>query len=292
MQPDLSDIQPVLLCGGAGSRLYPLSTPEMPKPYLNLISEDTSLLQETAMRVKGAKSPVIICHEDHVDLTLQQLDQVNIRAEMLIAEPVRKNTGPAVALVTHALADEADPVLLFLPCDHKIGDGEAFHAALKKGEVAANGESIVLFAEEPQYAETGYGYISLEQGNDAGVSKIRSFHEKPCEQTARQYIQDGYLWNTGIIMARVSVLREAFKGDAPDIWKCVTTPDLLIKVEKQNHPGIPLLSAALKIFNAMPGISFDVAILEKYEHLECVPVSMKWADIGHFGALERKSGAK
>ncbi len=292
MPPDLSGIQPVILCGGLGSRLYPLSTPEKPKPYLNLIADDVSLLQETALRIKNAKNPVVICYEDHIDLTLQQLGEVNVKAEILISEPVRKNTGPAVALAAHALADDADQVLLFLPCDHKIEDIDAFHLALINAEGAAQKSAIVLFAEKPHYAETGYGYISLEKGNAGKVSKIHSFHEKPREQAAVQYIRDGYLWNTGIIMARASVLQEAFKEHAPDIWGCITKPDIWVKRDRQNHPDIRILSAAMEVFNAMPKISFDVAILEKSNHLECVPVSMKWADIGRFNVLGKPSIAK
>ena len=286
MQPDLSGIQPVLLCGGLGSRLYPLSTPEKPKPYLNLISEDVSLLQETALRVKNARSPVIICHQDHIDLTLQQLDAVDIKTRMMIAEPVRRNTAPAVALATHALSDDADPVLLFLPCDHQIGDVDAFHMALKKGEVAARKGGIVLFAEKPRYAETGYGYISLEQDKSDGASKIHSFHEKPHEQIAEIYIKDGYLWNTGIVMARASVLREAFKAYAPAIWGGISTPNIFVNAVIQNHSNVLCLSVAIDVFETIPNISFDVAILEKCDDLECVPVSMKWADIGRFEALE------
>ncbi len=286
MRPDLSGIQPVLLCGGLGSRLYPLSTPEKPKPYLNLISDDLSLLQETALRLKGAGDPVILCHEDHIDLSLQQLDEADVKTGMVIAEPMRKNTAPAVALATYTLADDTDPLLLFLPCDHQIKDVEAFHAALEKAENAAKKEAIVLFAEKPHYAETGYGYISVEGESDGGVARIASFHEKPQEQVAKKYIRGGYLWNTGIVMARASVLEESFKKYAPDIWENVSTPDLLAERRLQNHSGIMVLSAALSIFQSMPNISFDVAILEECDHLECVPVSMKWADIGRLDTLK------
>ena len=278
MQPDLSEILPVLLCGGLGARLYPISTPEKPKPYLNLTSESESLLQITARRMSGALEPVVICHKDHVAMTREQFIDIDIVPKQIIAEPMRRNTGPAIALAVSALQYTPDQIILCLPCDHEIQDLDCFISALCHGVKAARDGHIALFAEKPSYAETGYGYISLSQETSLlNVYDVHSFHEKPNMAAAKEYIEHGFLWNTGMVMAKVSALMDVFIHYTPEIWA------ILGQCERQKADEVWSVSG--KYFEEIPSVSFDVAILEKCQSLKCVPVEMGWKDIGNLSAL-------
>lgn len=240
----------MLLCGGVGSKLYPLSTPEKPKPFLNLISEH-SMLQETALRVQSFRPPVLVCHHTHEMLVIAQLAEAGLTFARIISERVRRNTGPAIAAVVNALANQPEAIILCLPCDHAVLDNQAFKDSIHAGLAPAEEGQIVLFGALPAFPETGYGYIETAPQRLSGAQKIVKFHEKPDDATARTYIQKGFYWNTGMVMGRIDTLTRAFQVHAPDLLR----NDVCI--------------------------SFDHAVLEHAENLSLIPTQMGWHDIGH-----------
>ena len=264
----LRDIRPVLLCGGMGRRLSPLSTPEKPKPFLPLLSSH-SMLQETLLRVSGTKDPAILCSKDHAHLVQKDLDALSIRADLIIREPLSRNTAPAIALAAKAY-QETEEILLFLPCDHKIENMSAFHDALCIAYEGAKTGHIMLFGERPDTPDTGYGYIQAT--GEGNILAVQKFHEKPDLDHAARYMNAGFFWNTGMIMARADALAKAFADDAPEIWSLALHIDPL-NINQQ-------------IFAKMPDISIDYALLEKIQSLKLVPTSLGWSDIGTLDRLK------
>lgn len=273
MRRNLELIQPVLLCGGLGQRLYPLSTPDKPKPFLNLTSE-LSMLQETALRVSELKPPMVLCNDQHVDMVYKDIDGINLKVGPVIGEPTSKNTGPACALaVKYFLEMEKDEILLFLPCDHVIKNLPAFHEAIEKSYDAANKDQIVLFGEQPSSPDTGYGYIQVKpEPNQKSVKTIQQFIEKPVLEDAMSYLEQGYLWNTGIMVVRTSTLLRAFQEHAPDIWHVIK--DLSVKHFTD------------KDYSKCPDISIDYALLENMHGIMVCEVDMGWSDIGTMDRLK------
>ncbi|MCB9964268.1 MAG: NTP transferase domain-containing protein [Rhodospirillales bacterium] len=272
-RPDLSAIRPVLLCGGLGRRLFPLSTPDKPKPFLALCSDKT-MLQETALRFLGAKPPVVICNRQHADLVRADLSEIKMAPHLILEEPCCRNTAPAAALAARYFQDQApDELLLFLPCDHKIARPEVLHAAVAKSIGAAISGDFVLFGETPSMPDTGYGYIRAgeKQAGSEEVLRVQHFHEKPEAERARTYIEDGCYWNTGLLLVRADALAAAFAAYMPEFWECVQTLDL-------PNPD-------LESFTHLPDISLDYALLEKIQTCALCPVDMGWSDIGTLDRL-------
>jgi len=276
-------IIPVILSGGSGSRLWPLSRENHPKQYLSLTSDKT-MLQETLLRLEGLdglSDPVIICNVNHRFLVAEQLQQIGINNPKILLEPVGKNTAPAIAAAAlHSLKMADDAVLLVLSADHVIQDIKAFHKSIKIAIKQALEGKLVTFGIVPTDANTGYGYIKLSDGNHAGVSKVEEFVEKPDIETARGYLEQGnYLWNSGMFVFRARVFIDELTSYSPDIFASVTrafdsaVQDLdFIRLDKQ-------------AFESSPSDSIDYALMEKSHNVVVVPLDAKWNDIGSWSAL-------
>ena len=277
-------IQPVILSGGAGTRLWPLSREMFPKQMLALTSELT-LIQETARRTAQANrfaAPVVICNADHRFLIQNQLGAIGQPPQALLIEPIARNTAAALATIAlYGAEQDPEQLLLVMPSDHLISQPEAFLAAISAGEKLAQAGHIVTFGITPDRPETGYGYI--KQGNaipNAAGYAISSFVEKPDRATAEAYIREGtYLWNGGLFFAKASVLLAEFRLHAPDILEAATQA---LQQAKREGGVIALAEAPLRTCPAKP---FDKAVMEKTSHGAVVPVSMGWSDIGTWNAL-------
>jgi mannose-1-phosphate guanylyltransferase/mannose-6-phosphate isomerase len=259
-------IKPVILCGGSGTRLWPLSSRREPKQFLRLASE-RSMLQDTALRVSDRarfQRPLAIGSARHAGLLHSALPDADI-----LLEPHARNSAPPIAAA--CLLCEPEDLILILPADHHIGRPAAFLEAIARGESAALQAEIVTFGIEPDHAATGYGYIEAE--GDAELRKVSRFVEKPDLATAEAYLASGrFFWNAGIFLFQASVMLEAFKAHAPDILHDV----------EEALDG-PFLSP--HHFARVRSQSIDYAILEHADNISVVPVSMEWGDLGDFRAL-------
>ena len=290
-------IQPVILCGGSGTRLWPLSREQHPKQLLALNGDSLSLLQHTARRLDGltisAAPPIVLCNEDHRFMVADQLRAVGAQPAAIMLEPVGKGTAPALTLAAlHALADD-DPVLMVMPSDHVIAGREAFHhAVLRAAALAAEG-CIVSFGVPPASAETGYGYIrageELHPGRTPAAYSVSSFVEKPDAETARRYVEAGtYLWNGGMYLVRSSVWIEALAR---------LRPEMLGACELAHAQGVrdgDFYRVDPHAFAECPADSIDYAVMERLGAQRArnggpaaavVSLAAEWSDVGAWDAL-------
>lgn len=279
---------PVILSGGSGTRLWPLSRELYPKQMLPLVSKGT-MLQETLARLDGVEqvsAPVIVCNENHRFLVAEQMLESGVKPQAIVLEPVGRNTAPAVAVAAmvavagkHAPTDDQDPLLLVLPADHVIRDLGAFHAALAAGCEAARAGKLVTFGVVPSKPETGYGYIRRAQG-DGPAYPIAQFVEKPDLDTARGYVDSGeYFWNSGMFLFKASSVLEELRTQAPDIYRACTQA-----VTAARH-DLDFTRLPSEQFEACPSDSFDYAVMEKTRHGVVVPLDAGWSDVGSWSAL-------
>lgn len=271
-------IHPVILCGGSGTRLWPLSTPDHPKQFLSLTS-DKSMIEDTAERFETAQHPglaftrpLVIGSKRHESLLNTKLPDAR-----KILEPMGRNSAPAVAAA--CLVYDREDLVLILPADHDIQNVPAFHAAIAIAAEAAESGAIVTFGIEPTHPATGYGYIKTHGERGArGALPVEKFVEKPDVETAKGYLEaGGYFWNAGIFLFKASVMLDALEGYAPDVLSG-TRNAMAGKVGDAVH-----LDPAL--FAATPSISIDYAIMERAPNVQTVPVSMGWSDVGGYRAL-------
>jgi len=276
-------ILPVILSGGAGTRLWPLSRELYPKQLLPLGSDKT-MLQETVRRldgVAGVENPLIVCNEAHRFMVAEQIRQLDKVAEAIILEPCGRNTAPAVAIAAfYALKMEIDPILLILPADHLIQDVAQFHQAIHVGEKQAQQGALVTFGIVPEKAETGYGYIRAEREDDFSVSAVAEFVEKPDLETAQKYLAAGnYYWNSGMFMFKASRYLEELQQFQPDMFSACEdaftgmTSDL--DFQRLNSSKFALC----------PSNSIDYAVMEKTDRAVVIPLAAGWNDIGSWSAL-------
>jgi mannose-1-phosphate guanylyltransferase/mannose-6-phosphate isomerase len=285
---------PVILSGGSGTRLWPLSRELYPKQLLPLIGERT-MLQQTAARLAGVEEvapPVVVCNESHRFMVAEQLRELGVSAQAIVLEPVGRNTAPAVAVAalvalentgatgSHDTAGSADPVLIVLPADHVIRDVDAFRAAVAAGRAAADAGRLVTFGIVPDRPETGYGYIRRGPG-DGPAYPVAEFVEKPDAETARAYVESGvYFWNSGMFMFRASVYLAELQRHAPEILApckaavAAATRDL----DFTRLPG--------DSFAQCPSDSIDYAVMEKTHSAVVVPLDAGWSDVGSWSALQ------
>lgn len=277
--------QPVILSGGSGTRLWPLSRRTYPKQLLSLVG-DGSLLQQAVRRLSGTRDvapPIVIANDDHRFLVRQQLEEIGIAPAALILEPVGRNTAPAVALACHAaMRDGADPIIGIFASDHRIEDESSFTESLRKAISGAEAGWIVTFSIAPTRPETGYGYI--QHGSAiAGlnhVDTVSAFVEKPDAATAQSYLdQGGYGWNSGMFVFRASVMLEEMRRFAPEAENAAAEA----YSSAQQDIGFTRLDADL--FGAAPSISIDVAVMEKTDRAATVSADMGWSDLGSWRAL-------
>lgn len=267
----------IILAGGSGSRLWPLSRELYPKQLLNLIS-DKSLLQSTFERLTNCmqKDEILsITNTKHSANVRMQLAQLTENPKVL-SEPVSKNTAPAIALATKYIMQETgeDPVILVVPSDHLIQDKEHFLSTVKKGEKLAEEGYIVTFGIKPNYPETGYGYINTLKPLDIGF-KVKEFVEKPNLETAEKYLKAGtYYWNSGIFMFKASTMLAEIEKNAPEISKIAQNVDFT------KSSDIPFLE-----FDKMPSISIDYAVMEKSDKIALVALESDWNDLGSWQSI-------
>ena len=274
---------PIIMAGGSGSRLWPLSRQLNPKQFLPLADADFSMLQATIQRLDGlgAELPRLICNEQHRFLAAEQLRLLGLEKAGILLEPVGRNTAPAIALAALQACGEAeDPILLVLAADHLIKDVEAFQTCIQTALPLAQDGKLVTFGIVPTHAETGYGYI--EQGIDVGVGgfKVSRFVEKPDLVTAQEYLANGsYFWNSGMFMFRASRYLEELETYRPDILAACRAA---LADGSQDMHFTRVDEAA---FAACPDDSVDYAVMEKTSDAVMVPLDAGWSDIGSWAAL-------
>tara|TARA_R110000796_G_scaffold88981_1_gene192381 strand:- start:17377 stop:18816 length:1440 start_codon:yes stop_codon:yes gene_type:complete len=276
-------IFPVILSGGSGSRLWPVSREHYPKQFLNLHKDDRSLLQEAAQRlnnVEGTGTPLIVCNEEHRFLVAEQMHQIGLENTQIILEPYGRNTAPALALAALAAQSvSAEAELLVMPADHVIKDEAAFAEAVAKGSELANQGKLVTFGITPNTPHTGYGYIKRGNAQGAGYNVDR-FVEKPDQERAESYLASGdYLWNSGIFLFKASVYLEALRQYAPDIL------DVCERAYAQRSEDLDFLRIDQEIFAQCRSESIDYAVMEHTQEAAVVPMDPGWSDIGAWDAL-------
>lgn len=278
---NLTTIQPVILAGGAGTRLWPLSRERKPKQFLNLLG-DRSLLQQTIARLQslGCRPSYVICNEAHRFLAAEQLRQADAGDASIFLESVARNTAPATALAAlQATSSGDDPLLLVLPADHVIRDMGAFRQSVEKASVLARQDRIVTFGVAPERAETGYGYIERGEAIEAGWTAAR-FVEKPDAIKAAEYLASGrYYWNSGMFLLRASLYLRELERYAPDILSACR--DALAGARRD----LDFIRVDAQAFARSPSNSIDYAIMEHTRNAAVVALDAGWNDLGAWAAL-------
>ncbi|GGW58710.1 mannose-1-phosphate guanylyltransferase/mannose-6-phosphate isomerase [Alishewanella tabrizica] len=274
-------ILPVIMAGGTGSRLWPLSRDLMPKQFLKLDGQQT-MLQATVARLAGidAVAPLVICNEEHRFIAAEQLRQISQLDHNIILEPVGRNTAPAIALAAMtAIKKGTDPLLLVLAADHVITNTAAFRAAVEQAALFATEDNLVTFGIVASAPETGYGYI--KRGNARGVGfAVAQFVEKPNQTIASQYIQSGeYYWNSGMFMFKASVYLTELKQHRPDIFAACE------RAMAEVDPDLDFIRVNKDAFLACPDDSIDYAVMEKTASAIVVPLDAGWNDVGAWSSL-------
>lgn len=275
-------LQPVLLSGGVGSRLWPISRESHPKQFLPLASE-LSMLQETLHRTAGmeAANPIVVCNDEHRFMVAEQLRQVDLIAAALILEPEGRNTAPAVALAAiHAIEKDPDAILLVLPADHLIENVKAFVDAVQKAQPVAQQGRLVTFGVVPSSPETGYGYIKC--GEDLGDSMfgLDRFVEKPDLDTAQEYVDQGdYLWNSGMFLMRADSYLQELQRLAPEILSSCQS------AMASSSEDMDFIRPDAQAFAGCPSDSIDYAVMEKTQLGAVASLDCGWSDIGGWSAL-------
>ncbi len=279
-------VTPVILSGGAGSRLWPLSREHYPKQCLPLLGGHT-LLQDTVLRltaVPALQAPVVVCNEAHRFLVAEQLRAINRTPQAILLEPAGRSTAPAVAVAAlEAQARDPEAILLVLPADHVIQHPARFHEALALARQAASEGELVTFGVVPTRAETGFGYIKAGRGQ-SGTRPIQAFIEKPERVRAEQYLVSGdYYWNSGMFMFRAERYLQELAQHAPPILAAARAA---LESARRDMDFTRLDEAA---FLACPADSIDYAVMEKTAHAQVVPLDAGWSDVGSWSALGEAS---
>ena len=278
---------PVILSGGSGSRLWPLSRKLYPKQFLALTGEH-SLFQQTLQRLAfdGMQKPVVVCNLEHRFIVNEQLAKIGVTAQGMLLEPFGRNTAPAVAMAAlQLLADGRDELMLVLPADHVIDDELALRKALELARVAADEGEMVLFGIPANSPETGFGYIKAARGDDGddlvpGAYRVMQFVEKPDAMRAAEFVRSGgYYWNSGMFLFRASRYLDELRAHEPDIYDtCV------LALERSKLAGGALTIDA-GTFECCPDNSIDYAVMEKTSRACVVPLAAGWNDVGSWSSL-------
>ena len=280
-------IIPIILAGGSGTRLWPLSRKHYPKQLIDLIN-DKSMLQNTVQRLAGCKNieqPVVICNDEYRFMVAEQMRQINIEPEFIILEPVGRNTAAAITVASLMIAKKYDdPILLILPADHLIENVLSFHDMIALGNDNAEKGNLVTFGIIPEKIETGYGYI--KKGDKTpdfdNVYKIDKFIEKPSFDDAKKYIDSGfYCWNSGMFMFKTSAILKELKENASAIYKTCQ------KAVEKGSEDLDFFRLDKESFKKVPSDSIDYKVMEKTSNGVIIPCNIGWSDIGSFDALFR-----
>ncbi|MFC5526986.1 mannose-1-phosphate guanylyltransferase/mannose-6-phosphate isomerase [Rhodanobacter ginsengisoli] len=274
---------PLILSGGSGSRLWPVSRKNLPKQFLPLVGNGT-LFQQTIARTRqlpDVGAPIVVASEDHRFLAADQLLEAGVENASIVLEPVARNTAPAIALgALQALQHDADAILLVLPADHLIGDTASFVAAVQEAMPLAARDWLVTFGIRPDRPETGFGYIRRAQAIDDNGYQVGQFVEKPDLATAESYLADGgYDWNSGMFLFKASRYVEELAEHAPAMLAAVRAAHAKASVD------LDFVRIDRDAFAAVPDDSIDYAVMEKTRRAAVIPVSCAWSDIGSWSAL-------
>ncbi len=276
-------IIPLILSGGSGTRLWPISRKNLPKQFLSLAGSET-LFQQTvqrALRLQDVAAPIVVASDGHRFLAAEQLKELNIQDADILLEPVARNTAPAIAVgALRAMARNVDAIILVLPADHLIGDDQAFRDAVAKARPLAEKGWLVTFGIRPDRPETGFGYIRRGEPLEGETFKIEQFVEKPQLDVAERYLASGeYDWNSGMFMFRASQYLEELGTHAPDMLQAAR------KAFDKANIDLDFVRLDAPSFATAPSDSIDYAVMEKTARAAVVPVACGWSDIGSWDAL-------
>lgn len=286
-------IIPVILSGGSGSRLWPMSRELNPKQFLPLCSEQ-SMLQETMTRLDGVAElgkPVVVCNEEHRFLVAQQMRDIGVDVDKIILEPVARNTAPAICAAAEYIQKKkpsGDDVMLVLSADHVIQNHDAFHQAIESGYQVAQQGQLVTFGIVPDKAETGYGYIKRSdqfvgakgQAVIDNAWHVAQFVEKPDQKTAQRYFESGeYYWNSGMFMFQAGTILQEMESLSEDIFQAVK------KAVSSGSKDMDFCRLGSEAFSASPSDSIDYAVMEKTDKVVVLPLDANWNDVGAWSAM-------
>jgi mannose-1-phosphate guanylyltransferase len=283
-----TSLVPVILCGGTGTRLWPLSRATYPKQYWPLAGTGgETLLQQTQQRLEGLQglaSPLLICNEDHRFVVAEQMRQIGVSPAAILLEPLGRNTAPAVAVAAlQATAGGQDPLLLVLAADHVIRDAAQFRATVEVGVPAAQAGQLVTFGIVPLGPETGYGYIEASQPLQAELTApvpICRFVEKPDLATAEQFLTTGrFTWNSGMFLFKASAILAELERLAPEVVSACRS------AMEHESPDLDFLRLEREAFTSCPSVALDVAVMEKTDRGAVLPLDAGWSDVGSWSAL-------
>lgn len=278
----MARITPLIMCGGAGTRLWPASRRNAPKQFITLLGA-RSTFQDTVLRVSDPtlfEPPVVITNDEYRHMAADQLDAIGVSGEILL-EPARRDSGPAIAAGAHLIACSApDALVLVLAADHVVRDEAAFLAAVREAAETASGGRIITFGVKPDHPSTAYGYIARAPGAPAeGVASVAAFVEKPDAETAARYLAEGYLWNAGNFLFRAdAMLGEYARFDAATVAAAGAA------VERAER-DLGRLRLDAESFSACTPLSIDFAVMEKSDKVSVMPVDMGWSDVGSWHAV-------
>lgn len=274
---------PVILSGGSGTRLWPISRKDYPKQYLPLFGDKT-ILQQTILRLNGLDNlsdPIIICNEDHRFIVAEQCRQIEVNSPTILLEPIGRNTAPAIAAAAlQAIKDADNSILLVLSADHVIQDVDAFHQAINFAIKQAQSGKLTTFGVVPTNPNTSYGYIQTSNAFKNGAYKVEKFIEKPDLETANLFLSQGnYFWNSGMFLFKSKILIDQLKLHAPDLLNSVC------KAVDKSSIDLDFIRLEKQSFESSPSISIDYALMEKSNNLVVVPLDAMWSDIGSWSEL-------
>ncbi|WJW76697.1 mannose-1-phosphate guanylyltransferase/mannose-6-phosphate isomerase [Thiohalobacter sp. IOR34] len=278
------NIYPVILTGGAGSRLWPLSREYFPKPLLPLVG-DRTLLQESALRLEGldaVQPPLFVCNEEHRFLVAEQVQEIGQTPTGILLEPEGRNTAPALTIAALALVEKSpEAVMVVMPADHVIPDRERFQGTVAEGIALAEQGFLVTFGIVPDRPETGYGYIRRGQAiDDSPAFAVAQFVEKPDQATAEEYLASGeFLWNSGIFVMRADRWLEEIGRFRPEILAACE------QAVAGGRSDIDFCRVGKEAFLSSPSDSIDYAVMEKTDHAAVVPMATEWSDVGAWSAI-------
>ena len=275
-------IIPIILSGGAGTRLWPLSWGDHPKQFLSLISDKT-MIQETLLRLDGLETgnPIISCGESHRFLVAQQIGEITNKNPVILLEPMAKNTAPAIAAACcAAMKQDKDAVVVVLPSDHVIADVKAFQNAVKVAALNAEKGALVTFGIVPTFPATGYGYVKAAGAETDGAFTLERFVEKPCLEKAQEYLASGeYAWNSGMFVFKASSFLEELKTHNPEMAA------LSIEAFEKASVETDFIRLDKDSFGKIKGDSIDYAVMEKTSKGKVVKLNAGWDDVGSWSAL-------